>query len=186
VKDVLYAEADAIRRAADMLDERTFADAVDFLDASQRVHVAGIGKSGCIARKIAGHLASYGKQAYFLDPVNAMHGDLGAIDERDGVVLISRSGQCLEMIVLAGQLSHHGPCSRMLGLTTPGSAVARYCDVVLDCSVEREACPLGLAPTCSTAVALAMGDALAVAVAGRMEVTTDGFRAVHPAGVLGL
>ena len=183
---MLKVEASAIMGVASRLGPE-FVRAVELMAAARLVHVSGIGKSGHIARKIAGTLTSTGTPATFLHGVEAMHGDLGIVAEGDVVILISRSGECMEMLVLAGTLQHgrNGEGYTLIAITgVPDSPMAQYADVVLDCSVEKEACPHGLAPTASTAASLAMGDALALAVMGLKGFGPDDFRRSHPKGVL--
>ena len=180
---VLEAEASAITNAASRVGDE-FVRAVDLMATARLIHVSGIGKSGHIARKIAGTLTSTGQPATFLHGGEAMHGDLGIVAPDDVVVLISRSGKCPEMVALAEVLRARG--SKIIAITgVLDSPMARCCGVVLDCSVGSEAGPHGLAPTSSTAVALAMGDALAMVLMGLCGFGPDHFRRTHPGGALG-
>jgi arabinose-5-phosphate isomerase len=181
---VVRLEADALRALEDRLDA-AFAAAVRVLHACRgRVIVSGIGKSGIIARKIAATLTSTGTPALFLHPVEGLHGDLGIVGRDDVAILLSKSGESDELVALVQYLSRLGV--RMIALTSrPGSALGRGAAVVLDCSVAEEACPNDLAPTTSTTAALAMGDALAVALLQLRGFTRDDFARLHPGGSLG-
>lgn len=191
---VLMAEASAIEQVASRVGNE-FAQAVELMAGARLVHVSGIGKSGHIARKIAGTLTSTGTPATFLHGVEAVHGDIGILGPSDAVILISRSGECQEMLVLAGALRElrrpgawTNPSARLKGVIAitgvPSSPMAGCADVVLDCSIEREAGLYGLAPTSSTAASLAMGDALAMVLMGMKGIRPSDFRRSHPGGVL--
>lgn len=181
---VLRLEADAVAALADRLDDR-FVEAVRLLrSASGRTIVSGIGKSGIVARKIAATLTSTGTPASFLHPVEGLHGDLGIVGDGDVVMLLSKSGDSAEMAGLIEHLSRRGV--RMIAITAqPESFVARAADVVLDASIGEEACPHDLAPTTSTTAALALGDAIAVALLQLRDFTRDDFARLHPGGALG-
>jgi len=180
----LELEAEGIRQAAQVLDQR-FADAVHLLQrASGRVIVSGVGKSGLIARKIAATLTSTGTPASYLHPVDSLHGDLGIVGREDAAILLSKSGETEELFGLVANLRRLDvPIIAITG--TPGSALARSATVTLDASVREEACPLDLAPTTSTTAALALGDALAVALLELRGFSPDDFAVLHPAGRLG-
>ena len=182
---VMDAEASAIAYVASRVGDE-FVRAVELMAQARLVHVSGIGKSGHIARKIAGTLTSTGTPATFLHGVEAMHGDVGIVGQGDVVILISRSGKCPEMLVLAGMLRHRDSRSHSVVAITgvPDSPMAGYADVVLDCSIDGEACPHGLAPTSSTAASLAMGDALAMVLMGIKGFGPSDFQRSHPGGVL--
>ena len=179
---VLRMAAEAL--AAVQLDE-AFVRAVELIAASKgRVIVSGIGKSGIIGRKIAATLTSTGTPASFLHPVEGLHGDLGIVSRDDVVILISKSGESDEMRGLLEFFSRMGVA--MIGMTARRhSMMGRACTVVLDCSVAEEACPHDLAPTTSTTVTLAIGDALAVALLERKGFTREDFARLHPGGMLG-
>jgi arabinose-5-phosphate isomerase len=181
---VLEIEADALRALAARLDE-SFSQACHLLaGASGRVLCCGIGKSGHVARKIAGTLTSTGTPAVFLHPVEALHGDLGIVGPDDVAILVSKSGDVSEVGGLIAHLTRVGvPIVALVGSAT--SRLAEHATVVLDCSVEEEACPMDLAPTSSTTAALAMGDALAIAVLGTKDFRPEDFAALHPGGALG-
>jgi len=181
---VLALEAAAIRRVAERLGP-PFAAAVRLLAAAPgRLIVSGVGKSGLIARKIAATLTSTGTPASFLHPVDSLHGDLGIVDRDDAALLLSKSGASDELFGLVGQLKRLGV--PIVAITGDGESIlARQADVVLDASVTEEACPETLAPTASTTVALALGDALAVALLEVKGFRRDQFAALHPGGALG-
>ncbi|HEX6750731.1 MAG TPA: KpsF/GutQ family sugar-phosphate isomerase [Longimicrobium sp.] len=162
-----------------------FAGAVEaILDADGRVIVSGVGKSGIIARKIAATLTSTGTPATFLHPVEALHGDLGIVGTGDVAILLSRSGESEELRGLVEHLGRMGV--RLVAMTgRRDSSLERQSEFVLDCSVAEEACPHDLAPTSSTTAALAMGDALAVALLLRRGFGRDDFARLHPGGSLG-
>ncbi|MEC9483926.1 MAG: KpsF/GutQ family sugar-phosphate isomerase [Halomonas sp.] len=154
------------------------------LACSGRVVVTGMGKSGHIARKIAATLASTGTPAFFVHPGEASHGDLGMITPKDVVLALSNSGETSEVTALLPLLKRMGaPLISMTG--RPGSTLARHAEAHLDAGVEREACPLDLAPTSSTTAALALGDALAVALLEARGFTAEEFALSHPGGSLG-
>ena len=154
------------------------------LATSGRVIVMGMGKSGHVGRKIAATLASTGTPSFFVHPAEASHGDLGMVAGGDLVLAISNSGESSEITVLLPMLRRQGvPLIAMTGGLQ--STLARHADLVLDCSVEREACPLNLAPTTSTTVQLAMGDALAVALLDARGFRPEDFARSHPGGALG-
>lgn len=181
---VLRIEADAITALADRIDG-TFARAVELILASRgRVIVSGIGKSGHIARKIAATMASTGTPAYFVHAAEAVHGDLGMITREDVLIAISNSGENDELLTVVPLIKRQG--GKLIAITgKPGSALGREADVHLDASVAEEACPLNLAPTASTTAALALGDALAVALLEARGFGADDFARSHPGGALG-
>jgi arabinose-5-phosphate isomerase len=181
---VVEIEARAVLALADRIDEG-FARACRFmLDCRGRIVVLGMGKSGHIAGKIAATLASTGSPAFFVHPGEASHGDLGMITANDVVLALSNSGETDELLVILPLIKRLGvPLICMTG--NPRSTLARKADVSIDVSVAEEACPLGLAPTASTTAALAMGDALAVALLENRGFTREDFALSHPAGSLG-
>jgi arabinose-5-phosphate isomerase len=181
---VLRAEADAITGLTERLGQ-SFHDACELiLKCEGRIVVTGMGKSGHIANKIAATLASTGTPAFFMHPGEASHGDLGMITAQDLVIALSNSGETSEITLLLPLLKRLG--IPLLALTgKPASTIARSADIHLDVSVTKEACPLGLAPTSSTTAALAMGDALAVAVLEARGFTEEDFALSHPGGNLG-
>lgn len=183
-KKFLAIEAEAITELIDRLDAN-FTRAVDLVEACKgRVVITGIGKSGIIAQKISATLSSTGSPSLFLHPAEAVHGDLGRVVVGDVVIALSYSGETAEILVLIETLKRLGvPLIAMTGDLK--SALAEVSDVVLDVSIKKEACPLGLAPTASTTAMLALGDALALAVLERRGFTEEDFAALHPAGGLG-
>ena len=181
---VIRQEADAVAALEERIGHE-FGGAVEaILEATGRVIVSGVGKSGIVARKIAATLTSTGTPATFLHPVEALHGDLGIVGPGDVAVLLSKSGESEELRGLVEYLGRMGV--RLVAMTgRPGSSLARQSEFVLDCSVAEEACPHDLAPTSSTTAALAMGDALAVALLLRRGFGRDDFARLHPGGALG-
>jgi arabinose-5-phosphate isomerase len=181
---VLDIEARAIEAMKPRINDDFAAACRLCLDTNGRVIVTGMGKSGHIGSKIAATLASTGTPAFFVHPGEASHGDLGMITPKDSVIAISNSGETAEIITILPLLKRLGlPLITMTG--QPGSTLGTAATVVLDTSVEEEACPLNLAPTASTATALAMGDALAVALLESRGFTAEDFALSHPGGVLG-
>ncbi|HEY8249875.1 MAG TPA: KpsF/GutQ family sugar-phosphate isomerase [Burkholderiales bacterium] len=180
---VLEIEADAVRALITRLDQR-FVDAVELIAARKgRVVVSGMGKSGHIARKIASTLASTGTPAYFVHPAEASHGDLGMVEAGDVFIAISYSGASEELVQILPQVKRRG--AKLIALTgKPDSALAREADVHLDAGVAQEACPHNLSPTASTTAALALGDALAVALLDRRGFSAADFARTHPRGGL--
>ena len=180
---VLEIEADAVRALAARLDRR-FAAAVELIHGRKgRVVVSGIGKSGHIARKIASTMASTGTPAYFVHPAEASHGDLGMVESGDVFIAISYSGASDELLQIVPLVKRRG--AKLIAITgNPDSALARDADVHLDAAVAKEACPHNLAPTASTTAALALGDALAVALLDARGFSADDFARSHPRGRL--
>jgi arabinose-5-phosphate isomerase len=162
-----------------------FTQAVDAMLACQgRVVVMGMGKSGHVGRKITATLASTGTPAMFVHPAEAHHGDLGMVQPGDVVLAISNSGESEELTALLPVIKRLGV--RLLAMTgRPGSSLARHADIVLDCAVAQEACPLNLAPTASTTAQMALGDALAVVLLELRGFKAEDFARSHPGGALG-
>jgi arabinose-5-phosphate isomerase len=181
---VVRLEREALAVVEERLDA-SFADAVSLIAQSTgRVIVAGVGKSGLIGRKIAATLTSTGTPALFLHPVESAHGDLGIVGPGDVAILLSKSGESDELLVLLEQLQGLGV--RTIAISGErGSALSRLCDVSLDAWVREEACPHDLAPTTSTTAALALGDALAVALLEHKGFRREDFARLHPGGSLG-
>ncbi|GAB4181260.1 MAG: KpsF/GutQ family sugar-phosphate isomerase [Rhodocyclaceae bacterium] len=181
---VLRIEADAVSALIARIDERFLAAVDCILNCRGRVIVSGIGKSGHVARKIAATLASTGTPAYFVHAAEAGHGDLGMIQREDVLIVLSNSGETQELLTVVPMVKRRG--GRLIALTgNPESTLARLADVHLDARVAEEACPLNLAPTASTTAALALGDALAVALLDARGFGPDDFAASHPGGTLG-
>ncbi len=183
-REVLAIEAQAVTDLATHLDAR-FEQAIRILlQCRGRVVVSGIGKSGHIARKIAATLASTGTPAFFVHPAEASHGDLGMVTREDVFVALSNSGETGELLILIPVLKRQG--AKLLALTgNPASTLGREADVHLYAGARQEACPLNLAPTASTTAALALGDAIAVALMRARGFTQDEFARSHPGGTLG-
>ena len=183
-KEVLKIEAEGISALLEQIDA-DFDKAVDLImSCPTRVIITGIGKSGIIGQKIAATLNSTGTPAFFLHPVEAMHGDLGLVDARDIILAISYSGETAELNILVPSLKKRG--AKIIAMTGKSrSSLAKCADAVLKVAVPREACPLGLAPTASTTASLAMGDALAVVLLNRKQFNERDFRRNHPGGSLG-
>jgi arabinose-5-phosphate isomerase len=181
---VLALEADALRASEAALGE-AFADAVRLLTAcTGRIIVAGVGKSGLVGRKMAATFTSTGTPAMFLHPVESVHGDLGIVGPDDVAILISKSGESDELLGLIEALARLG-VPRIAMTAVPASRLARSSDVTLDLLVKEEACPHDLAPTTSTTVTMALGDALAVAVLQAKGFRAEDFARLHPGGALG-
>jgi len=180
----LEIEARAVRALADRLDAG-FIRAVELILAcTGRVVVSGMGKSGHVARKIASTLASTGTPAFFVHAAEASHGDLGMITSQDVMIGLSNSGESAELLAIIPLIKRQG--ARLVAITgAPQSTLAREADAHLDAGVAEEACPLGLAPTASTTAALAMGDALAMALLDLRGLRPEDFAALHPRGALG-
>ena len=183
-KEVLQLEAESILQLVDRVGE-DFSRAVELIyHCTGRVIVAGIGKSGLIGRKIVATLTSTGTQALFLHPVEGLHGDLGIVTKDDILLAISYSGETGELNMIIESIRTLG-VPRIAFTGDLSSTVAHACDVVIDVGVNREACPFGLAPTSSSTAALAMGDALAVALIKKRNFQEKDFFKFHPAGSLG-
>ncbi|MBV9106394.1 MAG: KpsF/GutQ family sugar-phosphate isomerase [Verrucomicrobia bacterium] len=184
---VLQVEISELQRLAARLDER-FGQAVrlmlETVQAGRKVIVIGVGKSGQIVEKIAATLTSTGSPAFVLNPVNALHGDLGIVADGDVVIAASYSGETAELLNILPALKRFD--IRIICFTgDPNSTLARHSEIVLDCSVEKEACPLNLAPTSSTTVMLALGDALAMVLLEMRGFGEDDLLKIHPGGRLG-
>ena len=183
-RQTLSIEAAAVDALKDRLNA-DFAKAVGLILSSQgRLIVSGMGKSGHIARKIAATMASTGTPAYFVHPAEASHGDLGMITRDDVLLALSNSGESEELLRIVPLVKRSG--ARLIAMTgVPGSTLAREADVHLDAAVAQEACPHNLAPTASTTAALALGDALAVALLDARGFSPEDFARSHPGGSLG-
>lgn len=183
-KEVFDIEANSILRLKNNIGEE-FDKAIELMyDCKGRVIITGMGKSGLIGKKIAATLTSTGTPSYFLHPAESTHGDSGIITKDDVVVAISNSGETQELLNLLPLIKRFGV--KMIGMTGKlNSTLAQASDVVLDISVEREACPLNKAPTASTTATLAMGDALAVCLLKKRGFTEEDFLIFHPSGALG-
>jgi arabinose-5-phosphate isomerase len=183
-REVLRTEAEGIVQLCERIDEG-FSRLVDRIyQCRGRVIIAGIGKSGLIARKIVATLNSTGTRSIFLHPVEAMHGDLGMVSKEDIFIALSNSGETDELNILLPSIRGAG-CPVIAFTGNPHSTLARESDQVIDVGVEKEACPLNMAPTASTTAQLAMGDALAVVLISKRQFTTHDFKKFHPGGSLG-
>lgn len=181
---MLATEAEAVAALGERLGDEFAAACRLILDCRGRTVVTGMGKSGHVGHKIAATLASTGSPSFFLHPAEASHGDIGMITGADVVIALSNSGETAELLAILPQIKRLGvPLVALTG--NRSSTLARYATVTLDVSVPAEACPLNLAPTASTTAALAMGDALAVAVLEARGFTEEDFARSHPAGSLG-
>lgn len=183
-KKVFAIEAAEITRAAGKLDQR-FSQAVRVILACQgRVIVTGMGKSGLIGRKIAATLSSTGTPAFFLHPAEGIHGDLGMVTGDDVVLAISNSGETEEILHILPSLKRIG--ATLIAMTSKEtSTLGKNCEIFLGIGVSQEACPLGLAPTASTTVTLALGDALAIVLLQARNFKPEDFAVFHPGGSLG-
>jgi arabinose-5-phosphate isomerase len=182
-RNVLRIEAQAVHALIERLDERFLAAVELIRNRRGRVVVSGIGKSGHIARKIASTMASTGTPAYFVHPAEASHGDLGMVESGDIFIAISHSGESSELLEILPLVKRRG--AKLITLTgNPNSVLAREADVNLDAGVAQEACPLNLSPTASTTAALALGDALAVALLDARGFSAADFASSHPRGRL--
>ena len=183
-REVLNIEAAAVQALAARLDENFLHALNVILRCEGRVVVSGMGKSGHIARKIAATLSSTGTPAYFVHPAEASHGDLGMITSADVIIALSYSGESQELLAIAPAIKRQG--AKLISMTgNPASSLAKLADVHLNAAVDKEACPMGLAPTASTTAALALGDALAVALLDAKGFGADDFARSHPGGSLG-
>ena len=183
-REVLEIEARELIQVAQRLDER-FIKMVEMIAGSKgRLIISGIGKSGIIGRKIVATLNSIGNHSLFLHPVEAMHGDLGVVRPEDIFMALSAGGETNELNSLLPSIRAQG-CPIIAFCGNPDSHLVNHCDLVIDVGVAGEACPLGLVPTTSTTVMLAMGDALAVALAEKMKFKSEDFHRNHPGGLLG-
>jgi len=183
-RKVLSIEAKAIEGLIGRLDDKFTRALRLILHCRGKVVVSGMGKSGHIARKIASTMASTGTPAFFVHPGEASHGDLGMITADDVLIALSNSGESPELLTIVPIIKRKG--AKLITMTgNPASTLAREGDVHLDASVAQEACPLGLAPTASTTAALALGDALAIALLDARGFGADDFARSHPGGALG-
>ena len=182
--ETLRIETDALQKLSARIDDEFEAAAKAILACKGRVIVSGIGKSGHVGQKIAASLASTGTPSFFMHPAEAFHGDLGMVTQNDIVLAISNSGETNEMINILPVIRRIG--AKIIALCgRRDSTLGKNADFFIDAGVEKEACPLGLAPTASTTAALAMGDALAMALLAARNFTEQDFAVFHPGGSLG-
>ncbi len=185
VREILSIESAAIEIASARLDAAQVVNAVELIEkCTGKIVVTGVGKSGAIAQKIAQTLTSTGTMALFVHPSDALHGGLGVVASDDVVIALSNSGETEELLAILPTFKQRGVAIISIAGNLD-STLARQADAVLDASVDKEACPLNLAPTASTTVALAIGDALAMAVMESKGLSSEDFAANHPAGQLG-
>jgi len=184
LKAVVRKEADALLAMEAGLNTEAVEVVKELMACEGRVALSGVGKAGLIARKISATFASTGTPSYWLDPVNALHGDLGMVDSKDAVILISNSGSSDEILLTAEALEGFGVCR--IAMTRDASThLAQMCEKVLPIGDHREACPFNLAPSCSTTAMLALGDAVALTVQQLQGFTQDDYGRRHPSGSLG-
>ena len=183
-QETFYTEADALHKAAARLDQN-FLDAIALiLGTKGKLIITGVGKSGLVGAKMAATFASTGTSSFFLHPTEALHGDLGMIGKEDTLLAISSSGESEELTKILPHIKRFE--IPLIGLTgNKNSSLGSYADVYLDISVEKEACPLGIAPTTSTTLTMALGDALAVALMEKRGFKQEDFASFHPGGSLG-
>jgi arabinose-5-phosphate isomerase len=183
-QETFHTEADALYKAAERLDQN-FLDAISLiLETKGKLIITGVGKSGLVGAKMAATFASTGTSSFFLHPTEALHGDLGMIGKGDILLAISSSGESEELTKILPHIKRFD--IPLIGLTgNEKSSLGSYADVFLDISVEKEACPLGVAPTTSTTLTMALGDALAVALMEQRGFKQEDFASFHPGGSLG-
>ena len=182
--ETLEIEAEAVQKLKSRIDDEFEAAVQCILDCTARVVVTGMGKSGHIGRKIAATLASTGTPSFFMHPAEAFHGDLGMVTENDVVIAISNSGESSEIVNILPIIRRIG--AKIIAMSgRRESQLGKNSDYFIDIGVEKEACPLGLAPTASTTATLAMGDAMAVALMSVRNFTSQDFALFHPGGALG-
>ncbi|MBO4853363.1 MAG: KpsF/GutQ family sugar-phosphate isomerase [Schwartzia sp.] len=183
-KETLQIETDALQKLSARIDDEFEAAARAILACKGRVIVSGIGKSGHVGQKVAASLASTGTPSFFMHPAEAFHGDLGMVTQNDIVLAISNSGETNEIVNILPVIRRIG--AKIIALCgRRDSTLGKNADYFIDAGVEKEACPLGLAPTASTTAALAMGDALAMALLAARNFTEQDFAVFHPGGSLG-
>ncbi len=183
-QETFHIEADALYKMAERLDENFLAAIELILHTKGKLIITGVGKSGLVGAKIAATFASTGTSSFFLHPTEALHGDLGMIGKGDTLIAISSSGESEELTKILPHIKRFD--IPLIGLTgNINSSLAKYADVFLDISVEKEACPLNIAPTTSTTLTMALGDALAVALMNKRGFKKEDFASFHPGGSLG-
>ncbi|MCD6212447.1 MAG: KpsF/GutQ family sugar-phosphate isomerase [Sulfurovum sp.] len=183
-QETFHIEADALHKAAQRLDQN-FLDAIELiLNTKGKLIITGVGKSGLVGAKMAATFASTGTSSFFLHPTEALHGDLGMIGKEDILMAISYSGESEELTKILPHIKRFD--IPLIGLTgQKESSLGRYSDVFLDISIDKEACPLNIAPTTSTTLTMALGDALAVALMEKRQFKKEDFASFHPGGSLG-
>ena len=183
-QETFHIEADALNKAAERLDAN-FLEAIEVIEQTKgKLIITGVGKSGLVGAKMAATFASTGTSSFFLHPTEALHGDLGMIGKEDTLMAISSSGESEELTKILPHIKRFD--IPLIGLTSQKeSSLGRYADVFLDISVEKEACPLNTAPTTSTTLTMALGDALAIALMKKRGFKQEDFASFHPGGSLG-
>ena len=183
-QETFQIEADALLKAASRLDDNFLTAITTILETKGKLIITGVGKSGLVGAKMAATFASTGTSSFFLHPTEALHGDLGMISAGDTLLAISSSGESEELTKILPHIKRFD--IPLIGVTSnPNSSLGKYADVFLDISVEKEACPLGIAPTTSTTLTMALGDALAVALMKQRGFKEQDFASFHPGGSLG-
>jgi len=183
-QQTFHTEADALYKAAERLDQNLLDAIALILETKGKLIITGVGKSGLVGAKMAATFASTGTSSFFLHPTEALHGDLGMIGKEDILLAISSSGESEELTKILPHIKRFD--IPLIGLTgNKNSSLGSYADVFLDISVEKEACPLGIAPTTSTTLTMALGDALAVALMEQRGFKQEDFASFHPGGALG-
>lgn len=182
-KRVIQEEIRALEKICNSLDN-SFAEAVKLIISSKNIITTGVGKSGIVAKKIAATLTSIGTPAFFLHPVEALHGDIGIVSEQDSVLMLSKSGSTDELVRLVPFIKSRS--AKIISIVcNVKSFLAEHSDIVLNASIEKEACSLNIVPTTSTTVSLAIGDAIASSIIKYKNITTIDFSRQHPLGQLG-
>ncbi len=183
-RETLQIEADTLLKASKRIDQ-SFLDAIDIIEKTTgKLIITGVGKSGLVGAKMAATFASTGTSSFFLHPTEALHGDLGMIGQGDTLLAISYSGESEELVKILPHIKRFE--IPLIGMTADtDSSLGRYADVALSIAIEKEACPLGAAPTSSTTLTMAMGDALAVAMMQKRGFKEEDFASFHPGGALG-
>lgn len=183
-RDVLEVESQALRECAENLDDSIIKAVECIYQLHGKLVIIGVGKSGLVGAKIAATLASTGTPSFFIHPTEALHGDLGMIGSNDGVLAISYSGESDELVKILPHIKRFGV--PLISMTrNPHSTLGRFGDIVLNIHVNKEACPLGIAPTSSTTLTMALGDALAVCLMEKRGFKKEDFASFHPGGSLG-
>ncbi|MEA1954785.1 MAG: KpsF/GutQ family sugar-phosphate isomerase [Campylobacterota bacterium] len=183
-QETFHIEAEALNKAANRLDQK-FLDAIELIiNTKGKLIITGVGKSGLVGAKMAATFASTGTSSFFLHPTEALHGDLGMIGKKDTLIAISSSGESEELTKILPHIKRFDiPLIALTG--DENSSLAKYADVFLDISVEKEACPLNVAPTASTTLTMGLGDALAVSLMNKRGFKQEDFASFHPGGSLG-
>jgi arabinose-5-phosphate isomerase len=185
VQEVLQTEADELNSSANSIDEKEIQKAIELIYSTKgKLIITGVGKSGLVGAKMAATLASTGSSSFFIHPTEAMHGDLGMLSDSDTILAISFSGESIELITILPHIKRFNiPLIAMTSSST--STLAKYSDAFISIDIKKEACPLGIAPTSSTTLTMALGDALAIALMKKRGFKREDFASFHPGGSLG-